>query len=124
MKKLLIILITIPLIFNSCKKEDDDSTSDCQLAGNWSGTYTGDESGTIYAVISASCAINADVIPAGLGVSYPASGSVTNSGNFSATVGSLSTGAVFEGQLSGNSGSGTWVNSSENWTGTWQIAKQ
>jgi hypothetical protein len=124
MKKLIYLFLAIGISFASCTKDEDDENSNCQFTGNWSGTYTGDESGTLYGTISASCVVSGDVIPTGSGDSYPASGSVTNSGNFSATVGSVSTGAVFEGQLSGNTGSGTWTNSAEGWTGTWQVSKQ
>ena len=124
MKKLIYLLLAIGISFASCTKDEDDSgNNDCQFTGNWSGTYDGDETGTIYAVIS-NCNVSADVIPTGSPDSFQANGSVTNSGNFSATVGSVSSGAVFEGQLSGNSGSGTWTNLSENWTGSWEISKQ
>jgi hypothetical protein len=125
MKKLIYILICCPIIFlTSCSSGGGDSVTACQFTGNWSGTYTGDESGTLHGTISASCAVSGDVIPSGSAVSYPASGSVTSGGNFSATVGSVSTGAVFEGQLSGNTGSGTWTNLYEGMQGTWQVSKQ
>ena len=125
MKKLIYLLLAIGISFTSCTKSGGDGgTNDCQFTGNWSGTYTGDESGTLYGTISASCSVSGSVIRTGSAESYPASGSVTSSGNFSATVGSVSTGAVFEGQLSGNTGSGTWTNLAENWTGTWQVSKQ
>ena len=127
MKKLIYILMFSPIIFlTSCSSGDGDGggVSDCQFTGNWSGTYTGDESGTIYGTISASCAVSGDVIPAGSSLSYQASGSVTSGGNFSATVGEVSTGTVFEGQLNVNTGNGTWNNSAEGMTGTWQVSKQ
>ena len=125
MKKTIYLLLVIGISLVSCNKSGGDGgIDDCQFTGNWSGTYSGDESGTLYGIISATCVVSGDVIPAGSTFTYPANGSVTSGGNFSATVGSVSTGAVFEGQLSGNNGSGTWTNSAENWTGTWQVSKQ
>ena len=39
MKKILIILITIPLIFSSCKKEDNSSNSGNNTSGSILGTW-------------------------------------------------------------------------------------
>ena len=46
MKKLLLILLCLPLIFTSCKKEDTDDNTSFSLIGSWdwvSGTSNGSE---------------------------------------------------------------------------------
>jgi hypothetical protein len=50
-------------------------------------------------------------------------GNVNSDGKFTATVGTTSLGYNFVGQLNGNSGSGTWKNSSETQSGSWSGTK-
>ena len=74
------------------------------------------------------CAITfAQSVPQGINyqaVARDVNGSVTNSGSFSATAGTGTLGTNFVGQFSGNSGSGTWINSSVSYTGTWEGSKE
>ena len=48
MKNLLILLTIFTLVFQSCDNDDDpiEDVIVSPLAGNWSGTYDGDDSGT------------------------------------------------------------------------------
>ena len=46
MKNLLLVLTLITLTFLSCSKNDDDTPPTSLYAGSWSGTYSGDGSGT------------------------------------------------------------------------------
>ena len=119
MKKILYIFLATSLIFSSCSEDDDTN----QFSGDWAGTYSGDDSGVWAATVSTSGAVNGNSTNAN-GDNQTLNGSVTNSGSFSATVGTGSLGSDFVGQLSGNSGNGTWSNSVLSFTGTWQGTKQ
>ena len=119
MKNKIYLLLVILMVFIGCSK-GGSSDSNCIYDGYWTGTYSGDESGIVYGSIS-NCSISG-YVDDGID-SYPVSGSVTNNGAFSATAGSASTGAVFQGQLSGNTGSGTWINASAGLQGTWEVTK-
>ena len=121
MKKLLYTLLAVSLIFSACKKEEDNASS--QFSGSWTGTYSGDDSGVWAATISSTGNINGSATNS-LGDNQTLSGSVTTNGSFSATVGTGTLGSNFVGQFSGNSGSGTWSNSSVGFTGTWEGDKQ
>ena len=119
MKKLLLILLCLPLLFTSCKKEDEDSP----FAGIWSGTYTGfnnddstSTSGSWQGTISTDGSLSGTIISDSNDVYY-GTGNVTNNGSFSAAFGTTTSGASFVGTLTGNSGSGTWNNGDYN--GTW-----
>ena len=119
MKKLLYTLLAVSIIFSACKKEEEDNI----FTGNWTGTYSGDDSGVWAATISSTGDINGSSTNS-IGDNQNLSGSVTSNGSFSATAGSGTLGSNFVGQLSGNSGSGTWTNSSVGFTGTWEGDKQ
>ena len=121
MKKLLYIFLATSLIFSSCSDDDDDDTN--QFTGNWTGTYSGDDSGICIATIAANGSVNGNSTNSNED-DQTLSGSVTNNGSFSATVGTGSLGSNFSGQLSGNSGNGTCSNSALSFDGTWQGTKQ
>ena len=121
MKKLLYTLLAVSILFATCKKED--STPNSQFTGSWTGTYSGGDSGIWAATISLNGAVNGSSTNAN-GDNQTLSGSVTNSGSFSATVGTGSLGSNFVGQFSRNSGNGTWSNSAAGLTGTWEGNKQ
>jgi hypothetical protein len=124
MKKLLYIFLATSLMFTSCS-EDDDATAPItnQFSGNWTGTYSGGDSGIWTATISSNGNVNGNSTNAN-GDLQSLSGSVTNSGTFSATVGTGTLGSSFTGTLNGNNGVGVWENSSLNLTGTWVGVKQ
>jgi hypothetical protein len=124
MKKLLYIFLATSLMFTSCS-EDDDATAAItnQFSGNWTGTYSGGDSGVWAATMALNGAVNGSSTNAN-GNNQTLSGSVTNSGSFSATVGTGTLGSEFIGTLSGNTGNGTWSNSAAGLTGTWEGVKQ
>ena len=122
MKKILVILLCFPLLFG-CGGEAKKTEKPSPFNGTWIGNFTGDDNGEIYVTISTNGSIsgttntgapNQDVI----------TGAVTDNGGLSATVGKVSTGAKFEGQLSENSGSGIWNNYGDFLSGTWTVTKQ
>ena len=113
----LIILLFLNL-FISCS-EDNDSINNSEFEGNWSGTFSGNDSGTWNAEIFSNGNINAELFSSIYNNSFSANGVVDNSGNVNLTFGSTSTGAVFTGQFSNSSASGTWTNESLSYYGTW-----
>jgi hypothetical protein len=117
MKKLLYLFLAVSFIFAACKKDDDN-----QFSGNWTGTYTGDDSGIWTATITTNGEVNGNSTNAN-GDLQSLSGTVTNSGTFSATVGTGSLGSSFTGTLSGNNGVGVWENLALQYTGTWAGTK-
>jgi hypothetical protein len=120
MKKLLYVCLAVAFIFTACSKSSSNDPS--QFAGSWSGTFSGGDNGTWAATISSSGAVNGNT--SSVNGNGTVTGSVTDNGSFSATVGSGSLGTIFSGQMSGNSGNGTWSNSSEDLSGTWSGNKQ
>ena len=119
MKKLLLILLCLPLLFTTCKKEEENPSS--PFAGYWSGHYSGDYDGSWNGTISSNGDINGTATFEGV-MQIDLNGTVTNSGiaDFTATTGTGSLGVNFIGELNGNSGSGTWSSSTDSSIGIWE----
>ena len=126
MRKILYTLLAAFILFSACKKDNNNTTTsiNSQFSGNWEGTFTGDDSGYWTAIISSTGNIDGSSFSYQTGDLQNLNGSVTNSGSFSATAGTGTLGTNFVGQFSGNSGSGTWINSSVSYTGTWEGSKE
>ena len=118
MKKLLYTLLAVTVIFSACKKEEENPSS--PFVGYWSGNYSGDYYGQWNANISSSGEINGEAYSIDFPEGVNLNGTVTNSGDFTAIIGTGSQGINFIGQLSGNSGSGTWSSSTDSSTGFWE----
>ena len=85
----------------------------------------GDDEGVWTASISSIGTITGNLTSTAWGTSSTVSGSVTNSGSLSATIGSTSDGATFVGQFDSNSntGAGIWTSPAISWTGEWTGGK-
>ena len=118
MKKLLYRFLLLSIILSSCKKEEESTIS--PFLGYWSGNYSGDYDGQWNANISSAGEINGGAYSVDLPEGVDLNGTVTNSGDFTAIIGTGSQGINFIGQLSGNSGSGTWNSSTDSSTGFWE----
>ena len=114
-----LLLILFFFSISSCSKDDDNSTKPIDLAGNWSGTFTGDVSGTWKATISESGIVTGTALVITPSTLSNLNGNVNSDGKFTATVGTTSLGYNFYGELNGKSGSGTWKNTSKTQSGTW-----
>ena len=126
MKKLLLTLLCLPMIFSSCKKEYEPNSP---FIGTWSGFWLEDSNaiaGEWLCTISSNGYINGDVSSIDFGMAMDLNGTVTNSGNFTATIGTDGMEINFIGELSGNSGNGTYIStfSEDGTTGTWSGTKQ
>ena len=120
MKKLLLILLCLPLLFTTCKKEEGDLNS--PFVGYWSGTYSydGDLVGIWSGTISSDGDINGTVLSI-MGEETDLNGIVSNNGDFTATGG---VGINFIGQLINDVGSGTWNFETSLETGNWEGNKE
>src|SRR5690554_6175103 len=97
---LFIALTVFSTSFISCSKDDDSGgDEESSFAGLWSGTYTGDDAGTFQANINSQGSITGNIVSSVTGESYTLSGSVSSDGDFSASIGSASSGAEFEGSI-------------------------
>ena len=124
MKKLLYTFLAVSIIFSACEEEEQSVAPPAsQFAGNWLGSFDGADTGVITVSISIGGGVSGTT-NTGTPDEDIVSGTVTNNGALSATVGAVSTGAEFEGQLSGTSGTGTWSNYGGFLFGTWSITKQ
>ena len=101
------------------------NSSSSNFEGNWNGQYTGNDDNGNWTVN-----INSDGIVSGTATSSVFSessdinGITSENGTLTATLGTTSSGGVFIGQLNGNSGNGTWTNTSLNYNGNWTGNKQ
>ena len=122
MKRLLLILLCFPLLFTTCKKEEEDNLNS-PFVGYWSGTYSydGDLVGLWSGSISSNGDINGTVLSI-MGEETDLNGTVTSNGDFTATLGEI--GINFIGQLISDFGSGTWNVETNVETGTWEGNKE
>ena len=125
MKKLLLILLCLPLLFTTCKKEEDNpnSNSNSPFIGYWSGEFYDEDSTTQIGIwdgnIVSLGGFTGSALSAETGT-VDLIGTVTNSGIFDAAIGIGDYGVAFDGQLNGNYGSGQWSSSIDGSTGFWE----
>ena len=127
MKKLLLFLAVITLTFQSCSNSDDNEEAviTSSFTGNWTGTYTGTgDNGTWDIDVAANGTVTGTATSNVFIENYNVNGTVDTSGLLTSTFGSTSAGGTFNGQMTGNAASGTWVNPSAgssgmngNWSG-------
>ena len=97
-----------------------------EYAGNWSGTFSGGDQGNCQVVISDLGAISGTCASTNNGGgTFNLGGTVSSSGDSTATSGSASTGATFTGTYTrGGQVTGQWTNSQFNLNGTWTLSKR
>ena len=128
MKKSILLAFTFLTLFflNSCSNNDDNnSNSAFPYQGNWSGTFTGtQDNGSWTANVNSLGVVTGTAISAVFSETYQLNGTVSNTGVFTATLGTSSVGGQFNGQINGTNVSGTWINTSANMNGNWTGTKQ
>ena len=106
MKRFGLLLLVGMLVSVSCKK---DKVS--PFAGEWSGGYTGSDQGMWSVTVDDDGTISGMGTSLRSGANFSLEGSVSNNGNFLATIGSVATGSEFTGTLTTEGqASGTWKN--------------
>ena len=119
--RLFLICVLISIQY-SCSQSHGASSIPSSFVGTWRGTYAGTSSGTWTANIANDGSITGVVQESIL--SHQATGSVNSSGSLSLTIGDVTSGARFIGQLNGTQATGTWVNPSSSGNGTFIGTKQ
>lgn len=119
------LLIVAFAITGCASSSDDDSSSpsgnaSSSLDGQYSGTYSGDDSGPVTMNVSGT---NVDVTATVGGTKYPGSGGITTTGGVSVGLGAGNGVTVtFEGTFANGKGSGTW-RSTAGTHGAWSVAR-
>lgn len=129
MKKVILaaILFATASTFTSCSSDDNSKeivNTDSKFKGTWTGTYSGNDSGTFTALIDANGAFTGQASSSDAAVVFVIKGNVNDSGELDADFYSNdSPVGEFNGTLTSNSGHGTWTNMIVNFMGTWQATK-
>ena len=121
-----ILYLSLALLIFACSSggdDDNNNTTNSEFQGEWSGTFSGDDNGTWSAGINSNGDVSGTAYSTTFADNYSLEGSVSSSGQFQATFGTSSAGGEFTGQLNGNSGSGTWVNTGAMMNGSWSGSK-
>lgn len=122
MKKIAIklsISIFMIMLVTACSNDDTD-VMDVPFAGEWSGTFSGGDSGTWSITIGNSGSVTGEVFSNNLQGSLEVKGTVDTRGDFRATAGSAENGATYTGTFTENSGSGEWENTADQISGIWE----
>lgn len=120
MKKIFLLLFTA-FLFIGCKEED----TIYDFIGTWAGTYSGTEKGSWNIVVASDGKVTGTLDAEQTTENYNISGTLTESGELNATIGSPADGE-FKGTLSrSKKANGTWVNAVPATTrsGTWKGEK-
>ena len=123
----LLTLVLFTSIIVSCSSDDDGSsqTLSAEIVGDWSGSFSGGDSGTWNITVSQSGTVTGSGFSTTFQENYTFEGNVDFDGQLNATVGTSSTGAIFTGLLSTDgTGVGTWTNTDEGLNGSWEGNKQ
>lgn len=122
LKKLTVLSLMLTLvIFTSCKEDNPYE----EYEGNWSGTYTGEDTGVWSVNINTEGAISGSFESDSI-QDFPINltGNVSESGSFNASRIIAGVTIEFIGQLTGSKGNGTWNNQQQEISGTWSGSKK
>lgn len=114
--------------FVSCNSKDDDTTQEIKIdnyVGNWSGTFSGEETGTWTMKVQETGKITGEVIYNSNNImDLEIRGRVSENGTVNTTThyGNMNIG-TFNGTMKGNSASGIWVDNDDDTEGTWKGSK-
>lgn len=126
-KFLTLLIFSLTLLTFSCNGSDDTTIEEEVsleiIAGSWSGTFEGDDSGTYTVVVNANGTVTGTAFSNDLQQTLGLNGTMDNAGNFDAVAGSAANGATFTGKFRATTSSGTWNNPTFNESGTWQGTK-
>ncbi len=124
MKAKLILFLFLCISFFSCEKEE---TIDYRVlaAGEWSGTFEGDDMGTWTMSIKSDGTLTGGLLSTNVpGITFLGTGNVRSDGSISADIQVSTSTSVMTGTVDGNEMTGTWSNSSSGISGTWKGTKK
>lgn len=113
-------IFMIIIVLTTACSNDDAAMMNVPFAGEWSGTFSGGDSGTWSITIDANGSVTGEVFSDNLQGLLDIKGNVDTTGDFRATAGSAENGATFTGNFSSNSGQGNWENTMDEISGTWE----
>lgn len=121
MKKAFYLFVSVLAfwIVASCNGDDNGGLGSGNVlayAGQWSGTYSGGDSGTFSVTISNSGGVSGTGYSTIHNVNFVLNGAVNSDGSFNA--GDVSTGAAFNGMIEEDAVSGNWTNANLGISGT------
>jgi hypothetical protein len=123
MKKLIAFFLCSSIIF-ACSKQSNDHNF--QFAGNWQGTYSGnDDHGTWKVDIDQNGIAKGSATSLVISETFQLTGTETDQGLIALTFGTATSGGSFTGTINGDKASGTWENKITNpiFSGTWSGKK-
>ncbi|MEM5564762.1 hypothetical protein WNY78_06585 [Psychroserpens sp. AS72] len=91
--------------------------------GNWVGTYSGNDNGTWNIDVSQYGIVSGTATSTIFNQSFNISGNISLNGILTATLGNVSSGSTFIGEMVENNASGTWNNNELNMNGNWSGSK-
>lgn len=113
-------LLLLAIAITSCEKD----TPYAPYQGTWAGTYSGEDTGSWTADIDEEGKVEGTAVSDSLpGYPFGLTGTVTEGGMFEAEASVLFGTVDFEGQITGQSASGAWVNDEAGLEGTWKGEK-
>ncbi len=118
--KIILTLFAVSMILISCKKESEYK----DYEGNWSGTYTGDDTGTWNVNIDDEGKVTGSAVSDSLPFfTLTGEGEISKDGELNTTISNFGISIVFKGQAKDNSISGTWSYVGQDFSGTWSGKK-
>ncbi len=124
MKAKILFLFLFTVTIFSCEKEETVDLR-ASAAGEWSGTFEGDDMGTWTMSIKPDGTLTGGLLSTNVpGITFPGTGIVRADGSISANIQVSTSTSVMTGKINGNEMSGTWLNSTAVITGTWKGSKQ
>lgn len=126
-KAVLYLFLLVGLTLFGCSGSDDNDTEEefslILIAGSWSGTFDGGDSGNYSVVVGTDGTVTGTAFSNDLQRNLALNGTIDDDGNLDAVVGSAENGASFTGKFRATTSSGIWRNPSLNLTGTWEGTK-
>ena len=136
MKKSLLFMFTLTIAVStllfSCKKEEapvqntnNNNNNTNAYAGNWEGTFSGDDNGTWTVVIDSKGDLSGSLNSANApGNPFAIEGKISSTGVFDAYAVVMGDSVDFDGQANDSLAAGTWSNVPQGVSGTWTGSKK
>jgi len=118
MKRFILTLLVVVTTISACKKDADPTFI---YAGNYKGSYTGDDQGSLQVTVDVYGDLTGTGLSANSHESFEITGKVDTDGKFS---GITDVGTVYVGTFNSSAVNGTWNNTASKISGSWTGNKQ